>query len=137
MSERATPTSGTSTGSKRQLGFFVGFLLVALVLAGGISYFASSEPDGLDATTLKGCEVTEVNGVEQLSGQCIAQNAREHPLAGGPLADYAVGGDAGLVGLAGVVGVIATLVVAGGLFWVIRRRSSGDPQPGSGTGPDS
>ena len=30
---------------------------------------------------------------EQLDGTCIAQNAQpDHPLAGSPLADYAVGG---------------------------------------------
>jgi cobalt/nickel transport protein len=104
--------------------FFVGFLLVALVLAGGVSYFASSSPDGLDATTQQGCTV---GSNEQLSGSCIAQNAKDHPLKTGPLADYTVNGNHGLTGLAGVIGVIATLAAAGGLFWLLRKRSPSRP----------
>jgi cobalt/nickel transport protein len=34
-----------------------------------------------------------------------------------------VSGDSRFTGVAGVVGVVATLAVAGGLFWVLRRRS--------------
>jgi cobalt/nickel transport protein len=104
--------------------FFLGFLLVALAIAGGLSYLASSAPDGLDSVTLAGCELSEEG--EPVGGECIAQNAREHGLAGGPLADYAVGGAEGSVGLAGVLGVVVTLAVAGGLFWLLRRRS---PRP--------
>jgi cobalt/nickel transport protein len=59
-------------------------------------------------------------------GDCIAQNAGEHHLADSPLADYAVGGDDRFTGLAGVLGVLATLVVAGGLFWLLRPRSKSD-----------
>lgn len=110
--------------NRRAAGFFVGFLVVALLIAGGLSYFASPHPDGLDSVTLNGCQVTEVDGAEQLDGTCIAQNAQDSAVAGSPLADYAVGGGDGTVGLAGVIGVIATLVVAGGLFWVLRRRDT-------------
>lgn len=114
-------------GNRRVAGFFAGFLLVVLLIAGGLSYLASSSPDGLDSVTLQGCQVTEVDGVERLEGTCIAQNARDSATAEGPLADYAVGGDEGTVGLAGVLGVLVTLAVAGGLFWVLRRPSrSGD-----------
>ncbi|MEU7525552.1 PDGLE domain-containing protein [Saccharothrix sp. NPDC042600] len=88
--------------------FFVWFALVSLVLAGAVSYFASSDPDGLDF-------VTEEHG--------IAEHAQDHPLAEGPFADYALGGDDRFTGLAGVVGVVLTLVVAGGLFWLLRKRS--------------
>ncbi|MDQ4011309.1 MAG: PDGLE domain-containing protein [Actinomycetota bacterium] len=102
--------------------FFVSFGVIALLVAGLLSYLASSNPDGLDSATLNGCEVTEVNGTEQLSGQCIAQNARDHHLAGGPLADYTLGGDDGLTGVAGVIGVLVTLALAGGLFWLARPR---------------
>ncbi|ONI81157.1 hypothetical protein ALI144C_21685 [Actinosynnema sp. ALI-1.44] len=108
--------------SRRSL-FFVGFALVALILAGGVSYFADSDPDGLDHSTLQGCTVGEN---EQLSGTCIAQGAKEHALKDSPLADYSVGGDDALTGLAGVIGVIATLVVAGGFFWLLRKRSTKD-----------
>lgn len=103
--------------------FFVAFGLVALLIAGLLSYLASSHPDGLDSVALSGCEVTESGGTEQLSGECIAQHARDHELAGSPLADYTVGGDEGLSGVSGVIGVLVTLAVAGGLFWLVRPRS--------------
>ena len=105
--------------NRRYAAFLGGFLLVALLLAGGASYLASSSPDGLDAVTQSGC--TE-NG-EQLEGQCIAQNAGEHATDGSPLAGYTIGGDDALTGVAGVVGVLVTLALAGGLFWLLRRRS--------------
>ena len=117
--------------------FFVGFALVALVCAGVLSYLADSDPDGLDSATLSGCE--EVNG--QLTGDCIARNAGEHGMADSPLADYAVGGDDRFTGVAGVLGVLATAAVAGGLFWLLRRRPAGPRQAtrtgtagGTGTG---
>lgn len=115
----------TPSTRRRATGFFLGFLLVSLLIAGGLSYFASGDPDGLDTVTLDGCQVVESAGEEALEGTCIAQNAGEHALDESPLADYAVDGGDGTVGLAGVLGVFATLVVAGGLFWVLRRR--GDP----------
>jgi len=108
-----------SAPSRRSAAFFVGFLVVVLVIAGGISYFASADPDGLDTVTLSGCQLDEAG--EPVAGTCIAQIAGEHAMAS-PLADYAVEGGEGTVGLAGVIGVLATLVVAGGLFWLLRRR---------------
>lgn len=110
---RATRRSGT--------GFLVAFGLVALLLAAVVSYFADSDPDGLEAVTQQGCTVVETTEGEQLEGRCIAQNGTEHALADSPLADYAVGGDDALTGVAGVIGVIATLAVSFGLFWLLRR----------------
>jgi len=112
---------------KRRSFFFVGFALVALVIAGALSYFADSNPDGLDSATLKGCEIVETDQGEQLTGNCIAQRAGGHHLSDSPLADYAVGGDDRFTGVAGVLGVLATAVLAGGLFWLLRRR----PTPAS------
>ncbi len=112
----------TGTTTKRTQAFFAAFALVALVFAGVFSYFADSDPDGLDSATLEGCEVVETDAGEELTGDCIAKNAKDHDLADSPLADYAVGGDDRFTGVAGVVGVVGTLVVAGGLFWVLRRR---------------
>jgi cobalt/nickel transport protein len=116
----------TSTHKKRTWLFFAAFAVVALVIAGALSYFADSDPDGLDSATLEGCEVVETDAGEQLTGECIAQNAEDHHLADGPLADYAVDGDDRFTGVAGVLGVLATAVVAGGLFWLLRRRTPGD-----------
>jgi cobalt/nickel transport protein len=112
----------TPATSRRGAGFHIGFLVVALIIAGGLSYFASPHPDGLDGVTLQGCQVTEVDGAERLDGDCIAQHAQDSVTAGSPLADYSVGGGAGTVGPAGVIGVLVTLVVAGGLFGLLRRR---------------
>jgi cobalt/nickel transport protein len=109
--------------SRRSARFHIGFLVVALAIAGGLSYFASPHPDGLDSVTLQGCQVTEVGGAEQLAGDCIAQHARDSATAGSPLADYSIGGGHGTVGPAGVIGVLVTLALAGGLFWLLRRRS--------------
>lgn len=101
--------------------FLLGFLLAALAVAGGLSYLASSSPDGLDSVTLAGCTLS-ADG-EPVGGTCLAQNAREHDLAGSPLADYAVGGAAGSTGLAGIAGVLVCLLVAGVLFRALRGRS--------------
>lgn len=106
--------------------FWVVFAVVTLLIAGGVSYFASSSPDGLDSATLRGCEVVETAGGEELTGSCIAQHADEHSLAASPLADYAVGGREGTGGIAGLVGVLATLLVAGAVFWLIARSRRAD-----------
>ena len=109
--------------------FLLGFLLAALVIAGGLSYLASPDPDGLDSVTLHGCTVSETAAGEQLDGTCIAQHATGHTMAAGPLADYAVGGHTGTTGLAGVIGVLVTALAAGLLFRVLRR-------PGAPSGKD-
>lgn len=114
----------TSSGKRSRLWlFFAGFALVALVVAGAVSYLADSDPDGLDTATLEGCEVVETAQGEELTGNCIAQNAGDHGLADSPLADYAVSGDDRFTGVAGVLGVLATLIVSVGLFWLLRKRS--------------
>ncbi len=107
--------------TRRGWRFWIGFAVVTVLIAGGVSYFASSSPDGLDSATLKGCEVVETVDGTQLRGDCIAQHAGEHAMAASPLADYAIAGRRGTGGLAGVVGVVVTVVVAGGAFWLISR----------------
>ena len=87
--------------------FFIGFAFVSVLIAGVLSYFASSDPDGLDRT------------VEDTG---IAAHAREHPLAGSMFADYSLGGDSRFTGLAGVLGVVVVLGLAFGLFWLLRKK---------------
>ena len=104
--------------------FSVGFLVVALLIAGGLSYFASSAPDGLDTVALHGCQTVQTAGGERLEGECIARNAAGHATTGSPLAGYSLFGGDGTVGPAGIIGVLVTLAVAGGLFWLLRRRGT-------------
>ncbi|WP_320065058.1 PDGLE domain-containing protein [Micromonospora sp. RTGN7] len=112
--------------SKRLWGFIVGGLLVALLLAGVVSNYASSHPDGLDSSLLKGCTVNAED--EITGGSCPAQQARDHELADSPLADYGIRGldnDFLSTGLSGVLGVLLTFAVGGGVFWLLRRRDPG------------
>ena len=108
----------------RKLGWFLGGgLLVALILAGVVSNFASSSPDGLDATTLQGC-TTDGNG-NITGGQCMAQQRQDHQLKDAPLANYGIRGLGSprlSTGLAGVAGVLITFGLGAGLFWLVRRR---------------
>lgn len=101
--------------------FWIACAAVTLVVASALSYAASASPDGLDATTLRGCEVVETAEGESLTGDCIAQHADEHALADSPLADYTVGGRSGTNGVAGVVGVVVTAAAGSALFWFIAR----------------
>lgn len=108
----------------KRLGWFVGAgLLVALVLAGVVSNFASANPDGLDAVTRDGCTFNSDD--EVTDGRCAAQQVQDHQLADSPLADYGIRGldNAYLsTGLAGVAGVLVTFGLGAGIFWLVRRR---------------
>lgn len=105
-----------------QRKFWAGFVLAIVLIAGGVSYLASSSPDGLDSTTLRGCEVIEADGTEELVGDCIAQHATDHQLAASPLADYTIFGHEYSGGLAGVLGAVVVLAVAYGAFRLIARQ---------------
>lgn len=99
--------------------FFVVALLASLLVAGGVSYFASSNPDGLEY-------VAEKVG--------FADAAEDSATADSPLSDYQVRGvenDALSGGLAGVVGALVVLVVAGGLAYVVRRRGPASAEDAS------
>jgi hypothetical protein len=99
---------------KTRTAAFVGVgLLVALVLAAVVSFYASSSPDGLERVA----DDTGFNASEE-----------DHALAESPLADYGTSGvdDARLSGgLAGVVGVATTFAIAGGIFYLVKRRGAG------------
>lgn len=124
-----------TTATRPRWVFWAGFAVATLLIAGVVSYFASSSPDGLDSATLKGCEVVEVDGVEELTGDCIAQDAKDHAMSESPLADYTFQGNEATGGLAGIVGVLVTLSVAGGAFWLIARTNKKSASPQSATTP--
>jgi cobalt/nickel transport protein len=108
---------------KKTTWFILGGLLVALLLAGVASNFASGSPDGLDSASTKGCTLDD-NG-EITGGTCMARSAKDAETSDSPLADYGIKGiDNKYVstGLAGVAGVMLTFAVGGGLFWLARRR---------------
>lgn len=96
----------------RRRGILLIGMLVALVLAGGVSYYASASPDGLEKVA---------------TDQGFADRAEEHPLDDSPVSDYStrgVGDDRLAGGLAGVLGVLATFAAGGVLFWLVRRRGA-------------
>ena len=98
--------------------FLLAGLLVALLLGGVASYYASSHPDGLEY-------VAERTGV--------LDSADDHAAGDGPLADYAVDGvedDRLSGGLAGVIGIGVTLLLAGGIGYAVRRRGPQDEDAG-------
>ena len=106
--------------SRRNRGFLLVGVLVALLVAGVGSYYASSSPDGLERSA-------EEEG--------FGSTARDSAAADSPLADYAVSGvDDGRLsgGLAGVIGVAVTLVLAGGLTLALRRRGGPAADPATG-----
>jgi cobalt/nickel transport system permease protein len=117
--------SGKSAVPSRPTRLLLVGFVVTLSLAGLVSFYASSSPDGLE-------KVAEDKG--------FAATAKEHPLAESPLSDYGVKGiDNARVsgGLAGVIGVVATLALGTGLCWAVRRRGSAlatDNQPRSSSG---
>lgn len=86
----------------------VGFAL-SLVLAGGVSYYASSHPDGF----------------EKSAGEIgFLDTAKESPLKDSPLAEYGVAGvDNERIsgGLAGVIGVASTAAISFSIFYGMRR----------------
>jgi cobalt/nickel transport protein len=89
-------------------------LLVALLLAGVVSYYASNSPDGLN-------RVAKDHG--------FSDTQRQHPSHRSPLAGYGTKGvssDRLSGGVAGVAGSLVVLVLAGGLALVVRRRGSPD-----------
>jgi cobalt/nickel transport protein len=88
----------------------IGVAVVALILAGVVSFYASSSPDGLNRVAAdKGFSSTE----------------RTHTSDGSPLAGYeSKGVDNPRVSkaVAGITGTAIVLVLAGGLTLLVRRR---------------
>lgn len=84
-------------------------LVLSLLLAGGLSFYASSQPDGF----------------EKAAGKIgFLDTAEESPLKGSPLAEYGVSGidnERLSGGLAGVIGVTATAAISFAIFYGMRR----------------
>jgi cobalt/nickel transport protein len=109
----------------RDRNFLLIGLLVALVLAGVVSSFASGSPDGLDSVAREGC--TFDSSGEITGGDCLAKREADNQTADSPLAGYGIrgiGNDYLSTGLAGVIGVLVTLGLGYGLVRLARRRRS-------------
>ena len=115
-------------------GSSLGGLLVALLLAGVVSNFASARPDGLDSAAAARAARSTPRATSPAAPAWPA-GRQDHELGDSPLADYGIRGidNAYLsTGLSGVLGVLLTFAVGGGIFWLVRRRGSGDAGSGSG-----
>ena len=85
-------------------------LLLALLVAGVASFYASGSPDGLERVA---------------TDQGFIDREQEHAAGDGPLAGYATSGvddERASGGIAGVVGTLVVLGAGSGLFLVLRRR---------------
>ena len=90
--------------------FLLGGILVSIFVAGFISYYASSSPDGLE-------KVAEDKG--------FLDTAQDSANSGSFLADYGVAGidnERLSVGLSGLIGVIATLSVSLLIFKTLAKK---------------
>ena len=87
---------------------------ISVLLAGVVSFYASSHPDGL----------------EHVAGSLgFGSTAQDSATSGSPLAGYGVSSisDPRLSGgVAGVVGVVVVGLLMAGLLWLLRRRSAGE-----------
>lgn len=94
--------------------FYIAGFIISLFLAGIVSFYASSSPDGLEK-------------VAQDVG--FIDTAKDHTNADGTLAGYGVKGidnERASVGVAGVIGVVGTAAIAGIGFKLIVRKSKKD-----------
>lgn len=90
--------------------FLLAGLFLSLAIAGFLSYYASSDPDGLE-------KVAEEKG--------FLDTAKDSVNAGTPLADYGITGldnERLSVGLSGAIGVLVTLIVAFMIFKAIAKK---------------
>jgi hypothetical protein len=91
-------------------------LLVCVLIAGGLSYYASGDPDGLNKVA---------------SDEGFAEGEKSHALEDSPFAGYETKGvdnDRLSGGLAGVVGVGVTFLLVGGLVYAVRRGKGRDDE---------
>lgn len=106
----STPTAPTKAPRFSVRTVLAGGLLISLVLAGIVSFYAASTPDGLT-------KVSQDEG--------FADSEKEHAAGDGPFAGYGssfIDDDRLSGGLAGVVGVVVVLGIGTGLAYLVARR---------------
>lgn len=90
--------------------FTIGALIVCVVIACVLSFFASSNPDGLEYVA---------------GAQGFLETANESATSGSPFADYATAGvvhDWSSVAIAGAIGCAVTFAAAWGVGLLAQRR---------------
>jgi cobalt/nickel transport protein len=98
----------------KQKTFLISGFIASLFLAGVVSFYASSHPDGLE-------KVAEDIG--------FIETAKENTNSDVILSDYGFKGIDNprlSTGAAGVIGVVATGAISTGFFLLIRRKSGGN-----------
>jgi hypothetical protein len=96
--------------TRRNTGFLLGGLVVALLLAAVVSSFASAAPDGLERVA---------------TDQGFIDEGRDSAVADSPFSDYGTTGvenDLLSGAVAGGLGVLLTFALGLGLFWLVRGR---------------
>ena len=97
----------------KQKTFLISGFVASLFIAGVVSFYASSNPDGLE-------KVAEDIG--------FIETAKENTNSDVIFSDYGVQGvenERLSVGVAGVIGVIASGAISTGIFFLIRRKPGG------------
>ena len=90
--------------NKSLKNFYLSFFLISLFLAGVVSFYASSNPDGLEKVA------AEIGFID---------TAKDSAVANSPLSDYGIVGltnERLSVGVSGAIGVIVTSILAFYLF---------------------
>lgn len=92
--------------------FIFSALLICAVIAGAFSFYASSNPDGLEKVA---------------ADQSLDVNAKDSLTADSPLSDYGVSGvdnDRLSVGASGLAGVVIVGIAGLGLYFWVRKSES-------------
>ncbi|MEW2526208.1 energy-coupling factor ABC transporter permease [Streptomyces sp. NPDC047071] len=104
------PAAAPAPAARSHRKLWAAGLVTSFVLAGFVSFYASTNPDGLE-------KVAHDKGIDR--------KEEEHAAKDSPFFGYGVQGitDTRLSGgLAGVIGVGVTVVAGTGVFWAVRRR---------------
>jgi len=128
----AAAAEGTTIGKVSIRPVLLSLFLAALVIGGGLSWFASSHPDGLEWAIYKASGSEELEAPEDEIHHVLSEiqekiallpgyNYPAGPVLAGPVdhADSTI--DAG-TSIAGFVGGLVTLMIASVLGWLLRSR---------------
>jgi cobalt/nickel transport system permease protein len=128
----AAVAAGTAIGKVSIRPVLLSFFLAALVIGGGLSWFASSHPDGLDWVMYKASGGEELEAPEDGIHHALSEvqekiallpgyNYPAGPVLAGPADHTDSIIDTG-TSIAGIVGGLVTLIIASVIGWLLRFR---------------